>query len=502
MYFCSKIPNLTFAHNIPGKFVLCGCLLLGCMFSSLAADNPVTDAAQPEKFLQLALVNKTHILSLEEARHVKRKRGEKGLNDSFKKIEKNNIDEMGKIRFQHELVGAGRYSNCDNVDYVSIVIEDDIIPEIIVEALYSESSKIRQTALDFLRYFRRSDLEKHSSRIVAAMEKFPDIRYWEYAYFNYRDKPRLFFQLRKDVPRPEEIFQQVSSQSLLNAKLGDSYGKQRLIGMLKIETDSQNKATLIRYIGNIGDKECIVALLQAFNDNSFYYRGIALRYELLKAIWRNYPDDEFIRSYCAKIFCSQGDMAIGGKDGVRKFYKKLEKWAKDKFGINLNLDNAEPFIYDFDKSIQYDGVSSSQVLGLIETLKKETDPKKRARAVRDLGDRGHYYKECIIALLQAFNDNRPYKEGIALRYELLKAIERNYPNDEFIKSYCAKIFSPQGDKAIGGKDGVRKFYKEMEKWAKDKLGIDLNLDTAEPFIYEPDKAIMDDTVSPNQLRGN
>jgi hypothetical protein len=472
------------------------------MFSSLAADKLVADAAQPEKFLQLALVNKTHILSLEEVRHVKIKRWAKRLNGFFEKIEKNSLNENDKKSFLSELAGVGMYSNCDNVDYLSIVIEDDIIPEIIVEALYSESPEVRNSALNFLTYFRQSDLEKHSSRIVAAMEKFPDIRCWEYAYFDYRDKSRLALQLHKDVPRPEEFFQHISSQLLLNAKLGDPYSKQRLVEMLRTETDPRHREILIRYLGNIGDKKCIIALLQAFNNNSFYSKGIALRYELLKAIWRNYPNDEFIRSYCSKIFCSQGDKAIGGKDGVRKFYKELEKWAKGKFGIDLNLDKADPVIYDFDKSIQYDGVSTSQVLGLIETLKKETDPKKRARAVRDLGDKGKFFKECIIALLQAFNDNRPYKEGIALRYELLKAIERNYPNDEFIKSYCAKIFSPQGDKAIGGKDGVRKFYKELEKWAKGKLGIDLNLDTAEPFIYEPDKAVTDNTVSPNQLRGN
>lgn len=116
---------------------------------------------------------------------------------------------------------------------------------------------------------------------------------------------------------------------------------------------------------------------------------------------------------------------------------------------------------------------------MVKILNESADFKLKENIVKALGFLGT--KESIIALLRAMNDNQQLHKGYTLRSCILPAIWRNYPDDDLFLKYCRRL----DDKALGGKEGIADFYRQLELWAKANVGYDLSLADAELTILDP-----------------
>lgn len=195
--------------------------------------------------------------------------------------------------------------------------------------------------VDTLAYFRQSDLKKYSEQILPAI-KNNHFYEWQYVYFSSKQQ-KEFEYLGKELEINDNTSIGDKARILcIKTKLGDKTALDDMIRELKSTKNFRFKEYLVKYLGLIGNKKCIIALLEALSDNQQLNKGYTLRYLILPAIWRNYPDDKLFVEYCPWL--RMGDKYIGGKAGVKILYSKICKWAKKKLNVNLDLSKAEPII--------------------------------------------------------------------------------------------------------------------------------------------------------------
>lgn len=132
-------------------------------------------------------------------------------------------------------------------------------------------------------------------------------------------------------------------------RLGNDSALDTMIRVLQTSGYIRLKQSLVYYLGVLGTDRCIIALLNAMNDNQEVEEGVSLRVDIIDAIQRNYPDDELFLKYFRRLF---DDDSLGGKDGIALIYKELEQWAKDKFNYDLDLSEANPTFIDRQRAIR------------------------------------------------------------------------------------------------------------------------------------------------------
>lgn len=132
-------------------------------------------------------------------------------------------------------------------------------------------------------------------------------------------------------------------------RLGNDSALDTMIRVLQTSGYIRLKQSLVYYLGVLGTDRCIIALLNAMNDNQEVEEGVSLRVDIIRAIRRNYPNDELFLKYFRNGFF---DSFLGEKDGIALIYKELEQWAKDKFNYDLDLSEANPTFLDREKNIR------------------------------------------------------------------------------------------------------------------------------------------------------
>jgi hypothetical protein len=314
-------------------------------------------AAEPEDaFVVLCLKNKDYLLTLEKSKGITQEQKRTPIyqfrSEPLGKLFEKKTDESYRFTAEEKgnilylLKNIGTVNLYEGMLYYSPVIEDKIISEIIISALRSDSPDVRNDAANTLEYLSKENLDKFSEQILSVVKNDSHFPSCEFVYFPpSRQEEFAYLKDRFKIDKLDNTNLQDKAIFLcIRAKLGEEAAADEMIRELKTTTDFRFKSYLIRYLGLIGDKKCIIALLEALNDNQELYKGQSLRYLILPAIFRNYPNDELFVKYCPRL--RRGDKYIGGKAGVKEFYDKIQEWAKKKLDFDLDLSEAKPEILD------------------------------------------------------------------------------------------------------------------------------------------------------------
>ncbi len=329
-------------------FVIC-LFLWGCSLCCTA------ETANDDSFEKLCLKHEKHLMNLEVSRGLKSKLDpsrnigrnymflNKQLEPYFNKIKDLNqhldADDIRKMLSIFRMLG--KVNTFQGTMYYSPVIEDSPISEIIVSALSSNFPEVRKRAAKMLIHFQNEELKRLSPQILPALEK-NDLYQWEFVHFNKSQQEKYKF-IHPKYKLKKYSFPKANARCLcVWAKLGDKAAFDEMIRKFKNTLDFRSKEYLVFYLGLIGNRRAITALLDELNDNHIPTKGLTLRYYILPAIWRNYPKDELFLKHCQLI--SLGDKYAKGKTGIKRFYKEIEKWSKEKLDYDLNLDSADPTI--------------------------------------------------------------------------------------------------------------------------------------------------------------
>jgi hypothetical protein len=318
-------------------------------------------AAEPEDaFVTLCLKNKDYLLTLEKSKGIKQEqkisrlytRGYQFKSEPLGKLFEKKTDESYRFTVEEKgsiiflLQDIGKVNLYQGMLYYSPVIKSEIISEIIISALRSNSPDVRARAADALEGLSQENLERFSEQILSVVKNNRHFPRCEFVYFPpSRQKEFSYLKDEFNINKLESTDLQDKAIFLcIRAKLGEETASDEMIQDIETTTDFRYKRRLVRYLGLIGDKKCIIALLEALNDNQEPNKGQSLRYLILPAIWRNYPDDELFVKYCPWLVF--GDKYIGGKTGVKEFYDKIQEWAKKKLDFDLDLSKAKLEIFD------------------------------------------------------------------------------------------------------------------------------------------------------------
>ncbi len=326
------------------KVLLLFCLLFAVV-SSFADVNR-------QQFMDLCVKHKEDLLSLEKNKGIDGRKDrtinyisrskqlstliqkyENGENLSYEESEllMSILVEMAKLKLYHGIL------------YESPVIEDELVPEILVSALKDE--KTNEIAQRYIADFSRPDLEKLSTQIIENIDygeypKKKDID-WSLLFFTQKEQNRFSYLLIREMGHnsPEEI----SRRFLLRIKLGDKEAFSEMRKLLKETDNFQIKENIVKCLGLLGSRESIILLLDSMNDNQELQKGLTLRAYIIPAIWRNYPDDDlFVKHFHRRI----DDDLLGKEKGIAIFYEELKNWAKQTINYEPDFSRANCVILD------------------------------------------------------------------------------------------------------------------------------------------------------------
>ena len=243
------------------------------------------------------------------------------------------LDEIGRVALYNGMI------------YYSPVIKEEIIAKIM--ACAKKNKKTSELAARYLLHFSKEDLRKYSAEITDSIDLLRSNIKLSLLYFNSAARKKYADILRKEIIDNDRV--NLAERLLLDVKLGNDAALDTMIYLLQTSDDIKLKESLVHYLGILGTDRCIIALLNAMNDNQEVEKGASLREDIIRAIRRNYPDDELFLKYFRLGF---DDDWLGGKDGITLIYKELEQWAKNKFNYDLDLSKAHPTFLDREKNIR------------------------------------------------------------------------------------------------------------------------------------------------------
>jgi hypothetical protein len=198
-------------------------------------------------------------------------------------------------------------------------------------ALRSQCCAVGEAAADSVKYLSQQDLLRYRDEIVPqliAMKKFNVMIYLPFSPEIGKlmtDKAKNYMNQRDDI-------------FLKRFRMGDPKGKSELIAKLNsdLRGDRIESKFAASPLGIIGDRESIIALLQRLPTAS-----PETKFQIIKAIWRNFPDDE------CWLKCAPEIMTGKSRELTDDFYLDVSDWAEKNFLIKLDFSQTSPDVGEY-----------------------------------------------------------------------------------------------------------------------------------------------------------
>lgn len=226
------------------------------------------------------------------------------------------------------------YSN-DTNQYTGF-IEDNLILQILIEALKDSDQNIRNRALSYiLNYAKINMLKEYSVTVKNNIEKN-----------DYNNKALLMGLL---VLTPEEkstLLSQNKTPEIVTARIGNPELQAKFINQFAQAKTYKEKYEAAEQLGYIGTSKCAESLIKGLDSDlklEALYEHVSIKYIIIKTLGRIYPDEPLFTTEINKI-AEMGDDRYGGNTAIKMYLSKISEWSYRKFKIRPGI-KPDTFIY-------------------------------------------------------------------------------------------------------------------------------------------------------------
>jgi len=160
---------------------------------------------------------------------------------------------------------------------------------------------------------------------------------------------RLQALLDPDRASVEQLLADASLPLDIRARLGDAAAEGKLIEQFEQADEPQAKGNLAKELGYVGSPRAIRALAAAFKSPlvlRLQYEHISVRYRILEALSRSYPDEPLLTTELQRIK-ERGDDAYG-KNNLEAYFARVAQWGRQTLSVDLS---AEPPLILYQRPI-------------------------------------------------------------------------------------------------------------------------------------------------------
>lgn len=229
------------------------------------------------------------------------------------------------------------------------------VVEVLATALASPNLRIQQHAFQLLASRAPANLLQEAESLVrSALESLPEV-----------DAIRLEAMLPTGPVRRTELLRRDDLAPEVRARLWDGGAEKALISEFRFTRDFQRMKELAQSLGYIGTERSVTALLEGLNSDLIDrepYQRVSIRYYIIEALGRAYPDEPLLTSEIRRIR-NVGDHAYGAEE-LASYLEELAAWAQEETGVALLL---EPLAVLYARVSEAEALAASESTDVEET---------------------------------------------------------------------------------------------------------------------------------------